>query len=533
MDKSSRNTVIIITACFLFLLLLIFKVIPLFSGFFVMLINYSPFKGFINSTFVGFRNFSMTFSNYAFWSALFNSIKINLLYLALVIALAYLLALSLRGLNKRLQNVFLSIILIPLFIPGSVMARIVFFWFKGTTVLASANSFPFVYAFTLAVKNVGIPSVFMLKTWQMQRGNIKKTGFEKLMAPLAFVLIQCTSILSTDMNIMQTLINPLVYKTSDVLDTYIYRIGFLGGGISQAQSVWFIQFFVHLVIGIIVYFLMRRVISWQSSFSTSNVPDASDAEDSKTIKPVGLVIPIIYSLFIVWFILKPLIVEGITGIFGIFSNFAGAFFVSYIKYIIIYGLIALIGVPITVVLAKSILIKGAFGKLSRAFHVLLLLAGGMGMHQYLFMRSLGLIDTAFALVLYYAFPIANSLVLAAILYFKKQEVENSNQMEEPSAWKPAFILGVIQFIVMWNSEHIPLIIFSRQENMLPLLFARTIMQLNPGSDMAGNLVLQTDLSTLLYSFDLFIVILPVTLFFIFRRRITEGILFAFTRNGSR
>jgi len=516
MDKPSNNIGVIIGACFLFFLLLLFQVLPLAGGFLLMLTRYSPFKGLLGSPFVGLENLAMLFSSPAFLKTLLNTVKINLLYLAFVMVLAYFLALSLKGINKRLQNLFTYVFLVPLFIPGSVMARIVISWFQGTSVLVSANLFPLIYALMLAVKNVGIPTLFMLKTWQIQNGQSERTGFEKLMAPLAFVLIQCTAILNSDFGSMYTLINPMVYETSDVLDYYIYRIGFSSANYSLAQSAWFMQFLLQAIISIVIYFFLKRVIRWESTFSKSFNPDADASEKPQTTNPAGLILPMLFLFFILWFVFKPLIVDGIIGILSGLHNYAGVFFASYIKYIFIYGFIALAGVPISVVLARSTLVNGAFGKISRAFLVFMHLAGGMSIHQYIFIRNLGLSDIIFALVLYYIFPIANSLVLAVIISFKTHGDKNNSQ-GEIKIWEPAFILGLIQFIIMWGSEYIPLVVFRSQAKMPPVLLAKTISQTDP-----GNMILT-------HSMDLFIAILPIALFIIFRKYITEWILLAFTR----
>ncbi|NLY19203.1 MAG: hypothetical protein GX045_09725 [Clostridiaceae bacterium] len=515
MDTPRNNSGLIIAACILFPLLLFFQFIPLIGGFLVMVKGYSIFKGIVNSPFTGLDNIIKTLTDSAFQSALMNTVKINLLFLAFVMALAYFLALSLKGLNKWLQNLFTCFFLIPLFIPGSVMARIVISWFQGTAVLVSPSLFPVIYAFMLTVKAVGIPTIFMLKTWQMQNGETEKTGFERLMAPVAFVLIQCTALLNSDISSILTLINPLVYKTGDVLDYYIYRTGFVNGQFALAQSAWFIQFFIHLIIGIAVYFLLKRAIRWELDFSNSNNPDAEEFEKPQAINPGGLILPTLFLFFILWFVFKPLLVDGFIGIIDSFPKHAGRFFSSYINYILIYGFTALAGVPISVVLARSIHLKGVFGKITGFFLAILLFSGGLSIHQYLFIRALGAVDTIFAPVFYYIFPVTNSLVLAVIISFKTRK--SNSQREEIKVWQPAFVLGLIQFVIMWSSEHVPLLLFSRTTNIPPLLIVRTISQAEPGNMF------------LLHSLDLFIAILPIGLFLIFRRYITEWILLAFIR----
>lgn len=190
---------------------------------------------------------------------------------------------------------------------------------------------------------------------------------------------------------------------------------------------------------------------------------------------------------------------------------------SYVKYIFIYGFIALAGVPISVLLAKSTLVGGAFGKISGVFLVILLFAGGLSIHQYLFIKGLGATDTIFAPVLYYIFPVANSLVLAIIISINTQADKNNFQ-KEFKVWKPAFVLGLLQFINMWNSDYVPFVLYSGRPDIPPLYATRMPV------DYTACLVF-------LHNFDLYISILPIGLFLIFRRYITEWILLAFTRTS--
>jgi len=89
-------------------------------------------KGLLNSPNVGLANITETFSSLAFQRALLNTVKLNLLSLAITMVLAFLLAISIDRLDGLFQKIFLALILIHLFIPGSVLVHICFVWFKGT-----------------------------------------------------------------------------------------------------------------------------------------------------------------------------------------------------------------------------------------------------------------------------------------------------------------------------------------------------------------------------------------------------------------
>lgn len=522
MNRSAKDSAVIAAGGFILLILFILQGIPLINGIVISFKDYNVMKGIAGSPFTGFANISGLFANINFLRVLGNTVKLNMLYLLMVLALGCLLSVSLMTVPKRIQDIFLTIILIPLFIPGSVLAHICLSSFRGTNALLSPRIFPIIYAFLLAAKNAGIPTVFILKTWGTSRAGEEKSGFEKLMAPIAFVLIQFASILSTDADILNNLISPLVYETADTLDYFTFRTGFMQMQVGTAQAAWLIQAVVHVVLGFLVYNLLR-VIARRKLLSRDSEKDMDQISDTKEINgfhtnPAGYIVPALFSLFLAWFVFKPLLIDGISSLIKGMSPVNPVFAVSYIRYVILYGLTALIGVPITVALAKSAAYPGAFGSFTRIILVFFLLTGGIGMHQFLFYRSLGVSNTVFGLILYYLIPAVNSLVLAVIIAFRKENSPDAGS--GLFLWKYAFILALIQFTVMWNSEQVPLIFIARQDIMPPVLMAKAISQGMGGPVEAGAVM----------GVDFLIVLLPVVLFLVFRKFFTEWVLLSFTKS---
>ena len=522
MDKTEKNGAVIAAGVFIILVLIILQGIPLINGIVISFKDYNIMRGIAGSPFTGLENISRLFENINFRIVLFNTVRLNMLYLAIVFVLGCLLSIFLMAVHKKVRSILLTIILIPLFIPGSVLAHICISWFQGTDALMSPQLFPFIFAFLLAVKNAGIPTVFILKTWGTAREREEKSGFEMIMAPVAFVLIQFASILSTDMDISANLTNPLVYETADTLDNFIYRTGFMQMQAGTAQAAWLVQAIVHVVIGFAVHNILK-VIARRKPLLQRSEKGIDQTYDPGTISgfrtnPAGYIIPVLYSLFLTWFVFKPLLIDGIGSLIKGISAVNPVFVFSYIRYVLLYGLIALIGVPISVALAKSAVYPGDFGSITRIILVFFILAGGMGMHQYLFYRSLGLFNTVFSLVMYYLVPVANSLVLAVIIAFRREnDPETGGGI---SVWKTAFVLALIHFTVMWNSEQVPLIFIARQELMPPVLMPRAISQGLGGAVNPGAVI----------GVDFLVTLLPVVLFLVFRKFVTEWVLLSFTRS---
>lgn len=514
MQKSNRNWLVIAGSSFVLLLALILKVIPVINGVLIAFKDYSPAKGINGSRFTGFANMKEALASVYFPRVLLNTVRLNLLYLITILLVSFILAVSLARVSRVMQNIFITLILIPLFIPANALVHICFFWFKGTLVLTQSVWFRFIYAFLLTVKNVGIPTVFIFKTLQMRKGIIENNGFGRLMVPGAFILVQLTFILNTDMDVINNLVNPLVYETGDTLDYYIYRSGFMQMRYGVSQSIWLLQLLVQLVIGLISYFILYGI--GKSLFSSEfNIENTSPANQNEN--PAGFIVPVLYSIFIIWFVFKPLVIDGLKGIFGGTVILQGGVLPSVILYVLVYGFIAFAGVPLSVLMAKSILTEGVFGKLAKFIFIFLFIAGGMGIHHYLFIRNTGLFNTIWCYVPYYIIPVTSSLVLAVILrYF-----ESGTDTEHRSiTWKAAFSLGILQFINMWNSEYIPMVFIARRDILPPVVLSKALSQ---GLGAGG-----TDLTGLL-GMDLIVSLLPVALFLIFRKFITEWILLAYTK----
>jgi len=513
MQRSNGRGAVIAAGSIFLLLALILKGIPVIGGLLLAFKSYRPEAGIMGSPFAGFANMERAFYSMYFPRIILNTVIQNLLYLIIVLVVSFILAISLAKVNRVMQNFFITLVLVPLFIPGNSLAHICLYWFKGAA-LARQELFPFIYAILLAVKNVGIPAVFILKTMQIRKELTENDGFGRLMAPVAFVMVQLAFVLSTDMDIVNNLISPLVYVTGDNMDYYIYRTGFMQMDYGVSQSIWLFRMAVQLIIGFIAYFMLY-VIS-RSSFS-GNYASEYTSPQSQNINPAGFAVPLLYSAFIIWFVFKPLVSDGIKGIFGNMAMLKGNVLSSYVLYILVYGLIAMAGVPVTVIIAKSILTGNAFGKLTKFIFIILFIAGGTGIHQYLIIRNMGLFNTVFCYIPYYIIPVANSLVLAVILYFHKS---GSAPEEHVLTWKYAFALGILQFIKMWNSEFIPMILTARQDIMPPVLLSKILMQ----GVSTGGISMEA-----LLGMDLISSVLPVALFLIFRRFITEWALLAYIK----
>lgn len=504
--KKGRNTGIAAGGSIILSLIILAKGIPLFNGIILAFKRFEMFKGIHGSNYVGLRNFTQMLNSFGFSLALTNTIRMNLIYIFLIGILSFILAFSLVKIDRRLQNFFLALILIPLFIPGTVIAHAAFKWFEGTTYLMDTKLFPYVYASLNTVKFIGIPTLFILKTRQ------REGCFTILRAPLLFFLVQITFILSTDFDILNTIINPLVYESGSTLDHLYYKSGIMMMKAGETQVIWLLQLLVHSILAAAAYLIMHSLYRQKKACSLQ-----SQNSPSERFITAGLVAPVIYALFIVVFVFKPLLYNGVTGLASGLPPLPVSFLKQYLIYILVFGITASLGFGIMLILGRCAGMEGIFGTFTRIVLIFMLIAGSAGIHNYLFIKGLNLTDTYLSFVLYYLFPIAGSLVLGLASAGKTALHGNA---EGFGFVRSAFLLALLQFIIMWNSIYPMLLFTSRPEMFHPMMLIHQ-MTGQRGPDFSFNVIL---------GYDLLMAVLPVSIFLIFRKHFGNILLLAYSKD---
>ncbi|WP_369372465.1 ABC transporter permease [Promicromonospora sp. Populi] len=117
------------------ILLLLFTYIPLLGNV-IAFMDYVPFLGFSGSSWVGLDNFTMLFSDPAFWSAFSNTLQITALQLILFFPVPILLAVFLNGvLRSSVQRFVQSVIYLPHFLSWVIIVALFQQMFGGAGVL--------------------------------------------------------------------------------------------------------------------------------------------------------------------------------------------------------------------------------------------------------------------------------------------------------------------------------------------------------------------------------------------------------------
>ena len=269
-----------------FLLTLIFKYLPMF-GIIIAFEEYSPLQGYFGSQWIGLYNFKRLFSSTEFGRLFLNTLKLsgyNLIWSFFPpIILALLLnRISRAGLRRKAQ----LIVYLPYFISTIVLAGMIrlFFssvgpinsilgttidfmpepsWFRtlyiGSGIWQGAGWASIIYTATLSgvsqelidaakidgatilqqIRHVELPALKPVIVIQfiLSAGNIMSIGFEKVYA-------------------MQTDLNKV---TSDIIPTYVYRLGLEMGDYGYSTAVGLFNSVINLILLIAVNMIVKKL----------------------------------------------------------------------------------------------------------------------------------------------------------------------------------------------------------------------------------------------------------------------------------
>lgn len=268
------------------LMTIIFKYLPML-GIIIAFEEYSPIKGYFGSDWIGLYNFKRLFSSTEFGRLLLNTLKLsgyNLIwsFFPPIILALLLYRVQRAGLRKKAQLV----VYLPYFISTIVLAGMVRLFFSpvgpinglfGTTVDFMAESSWFrtlyigsgiwqcagwssiIYSATLAgvsqelidaakidgatiiqqIRNVELPALRPVIVIQfiLSAGNIMSIGFEKVYA-------------------MQTDLNKV---TSDIIPTYVYRLGLEMGDYGYSTAVGLFNSVINLILLVAVNYVVAKL----------------------------------------------------------------------------------------------------------------------------------------------------------------------------------------------------------------------------------------------------------------------------------
>lgn len=276
------------------LFILIFNIVPM-AGLVMAFQNFLPAKGFFRSRWVGLDNFKFMFqlpdSKQIFVNTLV--IAISKMILNLLVPLVFALMLNaVRG--KALKRTLQTVVYLPNFISwvilGSIISdifsksgiintiitslggdAIIFMgsntWFRPIVVLTDVwkgfgyNSIIFLAALT------GIDPTLYEASAIDGATSSKQLWYITLPSIMTTVVLVGTlslgNVLNAGFDQIFNLYNPLVYRTGDIIDTYVYRMGLQNAQFSLATAVGMMKSVISFTLIIISYKLAEKFANYR------------------------------------------------------------------------------------------------------------------------------------------------------------------------------------------------------------------------------------------------------------------------------
>lgn len=259
---------------------IIFKYVPMY-GIIISFQDYNVFKGVFGSKFVGLDVFRKVFSNTNFWSSVKNTLVLNLLTLCVNFPLTIIISLMLNEIrHMRFKKITQSVLYLPHFISWVVVAGIAtnLFTQNGGTVNNVLTSLgigakPFMsdtkwwmcmYVICNVWKEVGWGTIIYLAALTGVDESLYEaayldgaTRFKRIIyitlpmirsTVVTMLLLNISKMMSIGLDAPLLLGNDAVMKVSEVISSYVYRLGIVRADYAQSTAIGLFQSVVNIFI---------------------------------------------------------------------------------------------------------------------------------------------------------------------------------------------------------------------------------------------------------------------------------------------
>lgn len=272
------------------ILLIMFAYIPML-GLVIAFKDYSPANGILNSPWAGFKYFTQFFNSVQFGTTMMNTLKISIYSILVGFPLPILLALLCNQLRAgKFKKVFQVTTYLPHFISTMVMCGMIILFLSPNSglianifksigwtmpnLLSKPDSFAGVYVWSDVWQHIGWDSIIYLAALSA----IDPTYYEAatmdgasrmqkilnidlpLLLPTAMILLilRAGSLLSIGFEKVLLLQNPLNLAESEVISTYVYKVGMLNFQYSYSTAIGLFNTVVNLIILLSVNWFSKR-----------------------------------------------------------------------------------------------------------------------------------------------------------------------------------------------------------------------------------------------------------------------------------
>lgn len=282
-----------------FLLIIVFNYVPLY-GLLLPFKSYRYNLGIWNSPWVGFENFGFLFRGDVLYRVLRNTLLYNLTFIVLGTTLSVIVALLLYELSRRYVKTYQTILFIPYFISWvvagfafrslfdmeyGVMNRLLVSMGKEPILWYSEPQYwPYIIVIAAVWKGLGYSSVIyyaaLMGIDKEYYEAAKIDGASKFRQAISIsvpiikpmivmlVILQIGSICYSDFGLFYnvTLNSSLLYSTTDVIDTFVYRSLIDLGDIGMASAAGFFQSIVGFCLVLATNTIVKKINPENSLF---------------------------------------------------------------------------------------------------------------------------------------------------------------------------------------------------------------------------------------------------------------------------
>ena len=259
---------------------LVFHYYPMW-GISLAFFNYKPFLGLAGSPFIGLRNFKIFFESPDFWPLCWNTLVLGLQSLGISFPLTIFFALLLNEVrNMKFKKVVQTISYMPHFMSTVVIVSLI------NTLCDPTNG-----AINLIIKAFGGESIFFLMEaewfrplylisgiWQgigwgtiiylaaisnvdpglYEAARLDGAGRWRQMLNITLpsiaptvstmLIMKCGQVFGASMEKVLLMQQPATYETSQILGTYVYRVGIIGGNYSTSIAIGLFSNLINLIL---------------------------------------------------------------------------------------------------------------------------------------------------------------------------------------------------------------------------------------------------------------------------------------------
>ncbi|HHY22999.1 MAG TPA: sugar ABC transporter permease [Clostridiaceae bacterium] len=266
--------------------LLIYNYFPIIGGLMIAFKKYLPTQGILKSQWVGFDNFKFIFSFPDFRRALINTLSIASMKIVTELFISIMFALLLNEVGKSfVKRSLQTIVYLPHFVSWVLLSGIIidilspsygivnhilgFMGIKPIFFLGDNQWFPATIVITHVWKEFGWNTIIYLAALSGidptlyeaaivdGAGRWKQTIHVTLPGISSIIILMMTlslgGILSAGFDQIYNLYNPIVYQSGDIIDTFVFRIGFQSAQFSVATAAGLFQSVVSFILIMVSY----------------------------------------------------------------------------------------------------------------------------------------------------------------------------------------------------------------------------------------------------------------------------------------